>query len=119
MAVGLIAGILRSIIRARQSKGVDFVVSHPGRDVPIARAPIDRAVHDRWPIYYRTAARKIPEDLSRSCVKCVHLPGIRTCIHDAVRKAHRARVNGAYRGICGLPKNLAGGDIKSGPRSPM
>src|ERR1700747_946215 len=39
-------------------------------------------------------------------------------IHDAVRNASRASVNGVGSGICCLPKDLASGDIQSAPCTP-
>jgi len=67
-----IAGVLTVILLAGQTKGEHFVISG-SLDISVARSPIEGAVHDRWPIEYRSAARKIPEDRSGSRVQRVHL----------------------------------------------
>src|SRR6266700_5281224 len=89
--VAAIAGVLTVILLAGQAKGVHFVISDSRWDISVTGSPIEGAVHDRWPIDYRAPAREVPEDLSGSCVKRVHLSGIRACVHDAICNADRAR----------------------------
>src|SRR6266404_4008955 len=112
-----IAGVLTVILLAGQTKGEHFVISG-SLDISVAGSPIESAVHDRWPVEYRAAARKIPEDRSGSRVQRVHLSGIGTGIHDAVCNTDRTSVNGVDRGVCSLPKDLPGGDIESAPCTP-
>src|SRR6266853_5711000 len=72
VGVVVIAGVLAVILLAGQTKGEHFVISG-SPDISVARSPVEGAVHDRWPVEYRAAARKIPEDRSGSRVQRVHL----------------------------------------------
>ncbi len=72
VGVVVIAGVLAVIVPTGETKGEHFVISG-SLDISVARSPIEGAVHDRWPIEYRAAARKIPEDRSGSRVQRVHL----------------------------------------------
>ena len=72
VAVVVIVGVLAAILLAGQTKGVNFVVPC-SLDISVTRSLIEGAVHDRWPIDYRAAARKVPEDLSGCRIQCVHL----------------------------------------------
>src|SRR5712671_5133417 len=111
----VIVGVVAMI--AGQTKGEHFVVSG-SLEISVAGSPVESAVHDRWPVEHRAAARKIPEDRSGSRVQRVHLSGIRAGIHDAVCNTDRTPVNGVDRGVCRLPKDLPSGDIESAPCAP-
>src|SRR6266403_5762991 len=92
VVVVVLAGVLAVIVLAGQTKGVHFVISD-SLDTPVTRSPIEGAVHNRWPIDYRAPAREVPEDISGSSVKRVHLSGIRACVHDAICNGDRARID--------------------------
>src|SRR6266850_6336132 len=118
LSLVLMVGVPTSMSRAGHSKRVHFVVSDSGWDIPVTGSPIQGAVYDGWAIDDCASARKVPENVSGSRVQRVHLPGVRAGIHDAISNSRRAGVNGAWSGVCNLPKNLPSGDIKSAPRSP-
>src|SRR6266851_9119003 len=99
VVVVVIAGVLAVIVLAGQTKGVHFVISG-SLNTPVTRSPIEGAVHDRWPVDYRAAAREVPEDISVCRVQRVHLSRIGAGVHDAVCNTYRTSVNGVDSGVC-------------------
>src|SRR5438034_336759 len=95
LSLALLVGVLASMIRAGQSKRVDFVISG-SHDFAVTRSPKEHAVYDGWPVDYRASAREIPENVSSFRVEGVHLSGIRARVHDSIRNTHRAPVNGGW-----------------------
>ena len=70
--VAAIAGVLTVILLAGQAKGEHFVISG-SLDISVTRSPIERAVHNRWPIDHRATAGEVPEDISGCRVQRVQL----------------------------------------------
>jgi hypothetical protein len=52
LIAGVVVGVFAAILRAGQSKGIDFVVSDSRWDISVTGSPIEGAVHYGWPIDY-------------------------------------------------------------------
>src|SRR5258705_9959555 len=105
------------LLRAGQTEREDFVISGSS-DLPVTGSPVERAVHDRWPIDYRASARKVPQDLSGRRIQRVHLSWIRAGMHDPVRNAHPTPVTAVSVGVCCLAEDLTRDNIQRAPRTP-